>query len=48
MGYILVGWHMSNHLTISNSSCEAEYNKFAKCAKGMKFFQMLLGEVGLA
>ena len=48
MGCMLVGWHMSKHLTMSDSSCEAEYKELAKCAKGMKFLQMLLGELRLA
>ena len=47
MGCMLVGWHMSKHLTMSDSSCEAEYKELAKCAKGTKFLQMLLGELGL-
>ena len=37
MGCMLVGWHMSKHLTMSDSSCEAEYKELAKCAKGTKF-----------
>ena len=44
---MLFGWHMSKHLTMSDSSCEAEYKELAKCAKGTKFLQKLLGELGL-
>ena len=42
IGCMLVGWHMSKHLTLSVSSCEAEYKELTKCAKGSKFHQMML------
>jgi len=38
---------MAKHLTLSDSSCEAEYKELAKCAKGVKFVQMFLGELRL-
>jgi hypothetical protein len=38
---------MSKHLTLSDSTTEAEYKELAKLAKGVKFVQMLLGEVNL-
>ena len=38
---------MANHHSISDSSCEAEYKELAKCAKGVKFLHMLLGELNL-
>jgi len=45
---MLVGWHMSKHLTLSDSSCEAEYKELTKSAKGSKFIQMMLEEFNLA
>ena len=45
MGCMLVGWHMSKPLTMSDSSCEAEYKELVKCSKETKFLQMLLGEL---
>ena len=36
MGCMLVGWHMSKHLTMSDSSCEAEYKELAKCVENGK------------
>ena len=39
---------MTKHVTMSDSSCEAEYKELAKCAKGTKFIQMLLEELRLA
>ena len=38
---------MAKHLTLSDSSCEAEYKELAKYVKGVKFAQMLLGELRL-
>ena len=48
MGCCIIGWHMAKHVTMSDSSCEAEYKELAKCAKGTKFVQMLLEELRLA
>jgi hypothetical protein len=45
IGGCIIGWHMAKHLTMSDSSCKAEYKELAKCAKGMKFIQMLLEEL---
>jgi len=39
---------MVKHLTLSDSSCEAEYKELAKCGKGVKFVKMLLGELNLS
>ena len=41
---------MAKHIMMSDSSsCEAEqYEELAKCGKGTKFSQMLLGELNLA
>lgn len=47
IGGCLVDWWMAKHHTVSDSSCEAEYKELAKCAKGVKFIQMLLGELNL-
>ena len=47
IGGCLTDWSMAKHLTLSDSSCEAEYKELAKCAKGVKFTQMLLGELRL-
>ena len=30
----IIGWHMAKHLTMSDSSCKAEYKDLAKCTKG--------------
>jgi len=38
---------MAKHLTLSDSSCEAEYKELAKYVKGVKFAQMLLGKLRL-
>ena len=38
---------MAKHVTMSDSSCKAEYKELAKCAKGTKFIQMLLEELRL-
>ena len=43
MGCMIVGWYMAKHITMSDSSCEAEYKELAKCGKGSKFIHMLLG-----
>ena len=48
MGGCIVDWSMEKHMTVSDSSCEAEYKELAKCAKSVKFIQMLLGEFGLS
>ena len=48
MGGCIVDWLMAKHMTVSDSSCEAEYKELAKCAKSVKFIQMLLGEFGLS
>ena len=47
VGGCLVDWWMAKHHTVSDSSCEAEYKELAKCAKGVKFIQMMLGEFNL-
>ena len=38
---------MEKHHSVSDSSCEAEYKELEKCAKGVKFLHMLLGELNL-
>ena len=38
---------MAKHHTVSDSSCEAKYKELAKCAKGVKFIQMLLDKFNL-
>ena len=47
IGGCLVDWSMSKHLTLSDSTTEAEYKELAKLAKGCKFLQMLLSELNL-
>ncbi len=47
IGCCLVDWSMSKHLTLSDSTTEAEYKELAKLAKSCKFLQMLLGELNL-
>ena len=47
VGGCLVDWWMAKHHTVSDSSYEAEYKELAKCAKGVKFIQMLLEEFNL-
>jgi hypothetical protein len=49
IGGCLTDWSMAKHLTLLwwDSSCEAEYKELAKCAKGVKFTQMLLGKLRL-
>ena len=47
IGGCIVDWWMAKHHTVSDSSCEAEYKELAKCAKGVKFIQMLLEEMNL-
>ena len=47
IGGCLVDWTMSKHLTLSDSTTEAEYKELAKLAKGTKFVQMLLDELNL-
>ena len=47
VGGCVVDWWMAKHHTVSDSSCEAEYKELAKCAKGVKFIQMLLQEFNL-
>ncbi|MGB2452939.1 MAG: reverse transcriptase domain-containing protein, partial [Candidatus Poseidoniaceae archaeon] len=47
IGGCLVDWWMAKHHSVSDSSCEAEYKELAKCAKGVKFVQMMLGELNL-
>jgi len=47
IGGCLVDWTMSKHLTLSDSTTEAEYKELAKLAKGTKFVQMLLNELNL-
>jgi len=48
IGGCLADWSMAKHLTLSDISCEAEYKELVKCAKGVKFVQMLLGELKLS
>ena len=38
---------MAKYHSVSGISCEAEYKELAKCAKGVKFLHMLLGELNL-
>ena len=47
IGGCIVDWWMAKHQSISDSSCEVEYKEMAKCAKGVKFVQMLLDEIKL-
>ena len=47
IGGCIVDWWMAKHLTMSDSSCEAEYKELAKCGKGVKFIQMLMNELNL-
>ena len=47
VGGCIVDWWVAKHHTVSDSSCEAEYKELAKCAKGVKFVQMLLAEFNL-
>ena len=47
IGGCIVDWWVANHNTVSDISCEAEYKELAKCAKGVKFIQMLLNELNL-
>ena len=47
IGGCIVDWWMAKHHTVSDSSCEAEYNELTKCFKGVKFVQMLLEEIKL-
>ena len=47
MGGCLNDWWMAKHHSVSDSSCEAEYKELEKCAKGVKFLHMLLGELNL-
>ena len=42
LGGMIVGWHMVRYLTMSDSSCKAEYKELIKCGKGSKFIQILL------
>ena len=48
IGGCLADWSMVKYLTLSDTSCEAEYKELVKCAKGVKFVQMLLGELKLS
>jgi len=47
VGGCIVDYWMAKHHTVSDSSCEAEYKELTKCAKGVKFIQMLLSEINL-
>ena len=46
-GGCLNDWWMAKHHSVSDSSCEVEYKELAKCAKGVKFLRILLGELNL-
>ena len=47
IGGCLVDWHMAKHVTLSDSTTEAEYKELAKLAKDIKFVQMLMTELNL-
>ena len=47
IGGCLVDWHMAKHVTLSDSTTEAEYKELAKLAKDIKFVQMLMTELKL-
>ena len=38
---------MAKYHSVSDNSCGAEYKGLAKCAKGVNFLHMLLGELNL-
>jgi hypothetical protein len=47
IGRFIVDWWVDKHNTVSDISCKAEYKELAKCAKGVKFIQMLLNGLNL-
>jgi hypothetical protein len=47
IGGCITDWSMAKHNTLSDSTTEAEYKELAKCAKSVKFAQMLLAELRL-
>ena len=47
VGGCAVNWWMAKHITVSESSCKAEYKELTKCAKGLKFIHNLLSEMNL-
>ena len=48
VGGCIADYSTAKHKTVSDSTTEAEYKEMTKCAKSVKFVQMLLGEFRLS